>query len=104
MVTSGRTQVCVSTLTLPTDVTAAAELEGLEGVKVCPSEFSMLLLLSAILGLSEVEASEVESRRVEVSSLGGVEFSLVEALNHELPQGNKPAAFRKQRKIKQQQG
>lgn len=101
MVTSGRTQVCVSTLTLPTDVTAAAELKG---VKVCPSEFSTLLLLSAILGLSEVEASQVESRRVEVSSLGGVEFSLVEALNHELPQENKPAAFRKQRKIKQQQG
>lgn len=99
VVTSGWTQVCVSTLPPPTGVTAAAELEG---VKVCHSEFSKLLLLSAILGLSE--ASEAEPRRVEVSSLGGVEFSLMGALNHELPQENKPAAFRKQRKIKHQQG
>lgn len=80
-------------------MTVAAELEG---VKVCPPEFSTLLLLAAILGLSE--ASEGEPRRVEVSSLGGVEFSFVGALNHELPQENKSAVFRKQRRIKQQQG
>lgn len=99
VVTSGWTQVCVSTLTPPTDVKAAAEPEGVE---VCHSEFAKLLLLAAILGLSE--ASEGEPSRVEVSSLDGVEFSLVGALNHELPQENKPATFRKQGKIKHQQG
>lgn len=46
----------------------------------------------------------MEPRRVEVSSLAGVEFSLVGTLNHDLPQENKPAEFRKQRKLKQQQG
>lgn len=85
VVTSAWTRVCVSMLTPPTAA-------GLDGVKVCHSEFSKLLLLSAILGLSE--ACELEPRRVEVSSLGGVEFSLVTALNREPPQENKPAAFR----------
>lgn len=80
-------------------MTAAAELEGL---RVCHSEFSKLFLLSAILGLSEV--SKVEPRRVEVSSLAGVEFSLVGALNHELPQENKPAEFRKTKKNKASAG
>lgn len=87
--------VRVSTLTLPTDATAPAELEG---VKVCHSEFSKLLLLSTIIRLSE--ASEVEPRRVDESSLAGVEFSLSGAVNHELPHENKPAGVRKQRKIK----
>lgn len=87
--------VCVSTLTPPTDVTAPAELEG---VKVRHSEFSKLLLLSAIIRLSE--ASEVEPRRVDESSLAGVEFSLAGAVNHKLPHENKPAGVRKQRKIK----
>lgn len=85
VVTSGWTQVCVSTLT---DVAAAAEPEG---VKVCHSEFSKLLLLSAIFGF------EVETGWAGVSLLGGVGFSLVGALNHELPQENKPAAITKQR-------
>lgn len=75
-------------------MTAAAELEG---AKACQSEFSELLLLSTIFGL------EVEARRVGVSLLGGVEFSLVGALNHELPQEGKPAAIRKQSRIKHQQ-
>lgn len=96
VVTSGWTPVCVSTLTPPTDVAAAAELEG---VTVGNWEFSELLLLSAILGSGE--ASEVRPRWVDVSSPGGVEFSLVGALNHDLPQENKPTEkFRKQRKTK----
>lgn len=83
--------VCVSTLTPPTDGTAPAEL-------VRHSEFSKLLLLSTIIRLSE--ASEVEPRRVDESSLAGVEFSLAGAVNHKLPHENKPAGVRKQRKIK----
>lgn len=92
VVTSGWTPVCVSALLAPpTDVAAAAELEG---VTVGNWEFSKLF--SAILELRE--ASEVRPRRVDVSSPGGVEFSLVGALNHDLPQENKPAEFRKQKK------
>lgn len=94
VVASGRTQACVSTLTPAADGTAPAELEG---VKMCHSEFSKLLLLSAIVGLSE--ASKVEPRRVDVSSPAGVESSLVAAVNHERPHENKPAEVRKQRKI-----
>lgn len=91
--------VCVSTLTPPTDAAAPAELEG---VKVCHSEFSKLLLLSTIIRL--LEASEVEPRLVDESSLAGVEFSFAGPLNHELPHENKPAEVRKQRKIKEQEG
>lgn len=87
--------VCVPTPTPPTDAAAPAELEG---VKVCHSEFSKLLLLSTIIRLSE--ASEVEPRRVDESSLAGAEFSLAGAPNQELPHENKPAEVRKQRKIK----
>lgn len=94
VVASGRTQACVSTLTPAADGTAPAELEG---VKMCHSEFSKLLLLSAIVGLSE--ASKVEPRRVDVSSLAGVGSSFVAAVNHERPHENKPAEVRKQRKI-----
>lgn len=75
-------------------MTGPAELEG---VKVCHSEFSKLLLLSTIIELSEVSE---EPRWVDESSLAGVEFSLAGAVNRELPHENKPAEVRKQRKIK----
>lgn len=69
---------------------------------MCHSEFSKLFVLSVVIELWE--AAEVEARRVGDSSLAGVEFSLVEPLNHELPQENKTAGGTKQRKRKKTGG
>lgn len=73
------------------EVIPGAELEA---VDVCVSEVSQLLVLSVVIEL--LEAAKVDARRVGDSSLGGVEFSLVVLLNHELPQENKPAEGTKQ--------
>lgn len=55
---------------------------------MCVSEASQLLVLSAVVEL--LEAAKVDARRVGVSSLDGVAFSLEGLLNHELPHENKP--------------
>lgn len=74
---------------------------GVEVVDMGVSDFSELLVLSAVTEL--LEAAEVDATWVGESSLPGVELSPGGLLNHDFPKENKPVSWMRQRKTEERE-